>query len=146
MAPLAINEWRFHIIKCSKYLKPTLWAKAFNKYTAWSLWILTTRAMPPSPPSTLPFPYTVSAIGSLSFCPQLYSSHYNRTWHIGEAHLLNKWSCFYLGNQQTKLDTYNFTQIKSKEWHSDQIAQLVRASFQYAKVAGLIPGQGTYKK
>ena len=27
-----------------------------------------------------------------------------------------------------------------------QIAQLVRALSQYAKVVGLIPGQGTYKK
>ena len=27
-----------------------------------------------------------------------------------------------------------------------QESQLVRASFRYAKVVGLIPGQGTYKK
>ena len=36
--------------------------------------------------------------------------------------------------------------LKSQKGHPVRVAQLVRASLQYAKVVGSIPGQGTYKK
>ena len=36
--------------------------------------------------------------------------------------------------------------VGKKNQGSGQIAQLVRASAQYTKVAGSIPGQGAYKK
>ena len=43
---------------------------------------------------------------------------------------------------------YKFSFIKKKKNKlsgSGQVAQLVKAKFQYAKVVGSIPGQGTYK-
>ena len=36
--------------------------------------------------------------------------------------------------------------MNKEQKNSGQVAQLIRASSQYAKVMGLIPGKGTYKK
>ena len=40
---------------------------------------------------------------------------------------------------------FHLEAIKNKETGPGQVAQLVRATSWYAKVAGSIPGQGTYK-